>query len=115
MAADPTVIEKTTDPGTQIETLKVTGPVTLATLFEFQGALREATGPKTLIDFSGVPYMDSAGLGAVLNFYASAQRHGRRHAIVGMSPRILTMFQVSKVDKFLSIYPSVEEGARSLE
>ena len=114
MATDNLSIEKSLDPETGIETLKFHGPVVLATLFEFQDSLRQTTGSKTLIDLSGVPYMDSAGLGAVLTFYAGAQRHGTRYAIAGMAPRIRVMFEVSKVDQFLSLYPSVEEAEKSL-
>jgi anti-anti-sigma regulatory factor len=51
--------------------LRLSGPLTLADLFKFQHSARAETQGSILIDLAGVPYMDSAGLGAVLRVMAS--------------------------------------------
>jgi anti-anti-sigma factor len=51
-------------PGQTILTLK--GSLNIQTIFDFQKATREEGAPKLILDFSGVPYVDSAGLGALV-------------------------------------------------
>jgi hypothetical protein len=61
---DPLVIKRVEGraPGTVITTL--TGPITLRNLFDLQPQLRSSNMPRvSILDLSGVPYMDSAGMG----------------------------------------------------
>ena len=88
--------------------ISLSGPFTLATMLDFQALVRERKAPATLIDLSGVPYMDSAALGALLGFHVSCAREERRYAIVGASPRLQSMFKVAGVDGVLKVYGSVE-------
>jgi anti-sigma B factor antagonist len=61
---------------------------------------------------SDVPYMDSAGLGAILSAYASCQRHGKRFALANVSQRVMSLLQVSKVDSLVPQYESVEAAEK---
>jgi anti-sigma B factor antagonist len=91
--------------GSRIVALR--GPVTLETLFELQNVLRQERSD-LIIDLAGVPYMDSAGLGAILTAYASCQRHQHKFGLANISQRVLVLLQVTKVDTLLPIYASVE-------
>jgi anti-anti-sigma factor len=94
--------------------LKLDGPLKLATMFEFQGAFR-AMKPKVLIvDLSDSPYMDSAGLGVLMNFYVSAQSDGRRILLACVNQRIASLLELTKVDGILTMYPTVEAAEASL-
>jgi anti-sigma B factor antagonist len=92
--------------------LSLRGPVTLETLFELQNVLREGHSD-LIIDLANVPYMDSAGLGAILTAYASCQRHQHKFALANVSQRVLVLLQVTKVDTLLPIFDSTAdpEGA----
>jgi anti-anti-sigma factor len=90
--------------GGRIVTLR--GPVTLETLFELQNVLRQERSD-LIIDIAEVPYMDSAGLGTILTAYASCQRNQRKFALANISPRVLVLLQVTKVDTLVPIYDSV--------
>jgi anti-anti-sigma factor len=92
----------------------LTGPLTLATLFDFQEAVRQTPQLKTIIDLSEVKYIDSAGLGALLSFHGACKRNGRNYALVGMSPRVHTLFTASKVDKLVHIFPNARAAEESL-
>jgi anti-anti-sigma factor len=95
-----------TQPGIRI--LKLTGPFTLSTIFEFQTEVREGDAPVTIIDLHGVPYMDSAALGSILGFHASCHREGRRYGLIGVSDRLRTLFRVAGVDGLIAVYPTLE-------
>src|SRR5579863_4848427 len=81
-----------------VHILKVTGPFTLPEVFDFQTVMREHTSPVTIIDLSGVPYMDSAALGSLLGFHVSCERGARKYGLSGVAPRLRTLFRVAGVD-----------------
>jgi anti-anti-sigma factor len=110
MREGPLLIERTKNQDNEIETLHLKGPLTLATLFEFQAATKLDPTAKLIIDLGGVPYLDSAGLGAILSFHAACRRNSRKYALVGMTPRVYTIFTASKVDKLVQLCPSVGEA-----
>ncbi|HTS27557.1 MAG TPA: STAS domain-containing protein [Bryobacteraceae bacterium] len=95
-----------------IRILRLSGPFTLRTLFDFQAVVRSNEAPVTLIDVTDVPYMDSASLGAIMTVHTSSQRHKRQYALVGVSERLLTLFQVAGVDGILVTVPTLEEAQR---
>lgn len=96
--------------GTKDGVLIVTldGPLLLGNLFNFQSALREMKPPCLILDLSNVPYMDSAGLGVLMNGYVSAQNNHREFFVVGVSERIRALLEMTKVDQILNLYPSLE-------
>lgn len=93
--------------GTTIVTLD--GPFTLANMFKLQADLRELRAAECLImDLTLVPYMDSAGLGVVMNSYVAAQSGGRKFLVAGVNDRVRALMEMTKVDSILKICDSVE-------
>ena len=88
--------------------IKLTGPLVLRTLFEFQESARKQHEKPVIVDLEGVPYMDSAGLGAVISIFASCQRTNRGFAIIGVSQRIRTLFEVTHCDGLLPCFDSLD-------
>jgi anti-sigma B factor antagonist len=88
--------------------IKLKGQLTLQTLFEFQTAARQEAAKSLVIDISGVPYMDSAGLGCLISVFASCQRTNRGFAIIGVTDRIRTLFEVTHVDGLLPCFSSLD-------
>jgi len=97
-----------------VRILRLRGPLTLSSTFEFQSAARKETSSPIIVDLSGVPYMDSAGLGAILGVLASCERGHRQFAIAGAPERLQTLFRVAKVDALLPSFASVEEAEARL-
>jgi len=112
---DPLLIERRegTHPGTVI--LQITGPITLRNLFDLQAHLRSGDPPRiSIMDLSGVPYMDSAGMGAVVNYYVRCSNKGCRLILAGVSSRVMELFHLTKVDSILRFEATVEEAEASL-
>ena len=90
---------------------ELTGPLTLRNMFDFQNELRSSPTPRlTIFDLSGVPYMDSAGMGLVMNHYVHCQTRGVKLIVAAASNRILDLFKVTKVDSVLPMAPTVAEA-----
>ena len=104
-----------TETGTAgIRIFRLIGPLTLGSVFEFQDLARADHDAATVIDLSGVPYMDSAGLGAILGIMASCQRKNRGFGITGATERIQTLFSVPGVAGLIPSFDSVELAERQL-
>jgi anti-sigma B factor antagonist len=91
--------------------LQLNGPITIATLFGFRDAVRaEKTAKTVILDFSQVPYVDSAGVGALVNAHVSCLNSGRRLVLVAVQDRIRTLMKVTRVEEVLKIFPTLQEA-----
>jgi anti-anti-sigma factor len=88
--------------------LKLVGPLTLTNMFAFQGQFRSTKPPCLIIDMTEVPYMDSAGLGLITNYFVAAKDEHRRLLLAGVNERIMSLLEMTKVDQVLALFPSVE-------
>jgi len=94
--------------------LKLNGPFTLSSPFEFQDAMRTNRPPITVVDLTGVEYMDSSALGSLMTLHVSCQQHRRQYALVGASDWLQTVFRVSGVSFMLATYPTLADAEASL-
>jgi anti-sigma B factor antagonist len=96
-------------PGTQPDqcVLKLAGPLLVTTVFDFQATVRADKSRSLIIDFSGVPYVDSAGIGALVGAYVTRQNGGRSLALVGVSERIHNALKVTRVEQFFRFFDSL--------
>ena len=67
-----------------------------------------------ILDLSDTPYMDSAGLGLIMNYYVSAEQRGRKLILAGVSDRIDALLRLTKVREILQCAPTVEAAEAQL-
>jgi anti-anti-sigma factor len=92
-----------------VQLIKLSGPLTLRTLFDFQEAARRHAGP-LIVDVEHVPYMDSAGLGALIGIFASCLRTGQKFAISSVPERVQVLLDMTGVREMLPCCPSIAEA-----
>jgi anti-sigma B factor antagonist len=90
--------------------LQMKGPLSLHTVFEFQNVLRAETSPSVIIDFSGVPFIDSAGLGALVGAHISAQKSRRQLYFAGMNTQVITLLEMTRIRSLFTVYPTLQEA-----
>ncbi|MFZ3215601.1 MAG: STAS domain-containing protein [Candidatus Acidiferrales bacterium] len=98
--------------GQKVLTLK--GSLNIHTIFDFQAATRAETAPKLILDFSGVPYIDSAGLGALVGAYVAAQRTQRKLAVAGTSTQVRALIDMTQVGTLIRSYATVHDAEVAL-
>jgi anti-anti-sigma factor len=111
---DPLTIRR--NEGKTADTLifSLAGPLTLRNMFDFQAELRSSPTPRlTIFDISAVPYMDSAGMGLLMNHYVHCQGKGGRLVVAGTNSRVMDLFKVTKVSTILPLAATVEEAEAS--
>ncbi len=94
--------------------LSLKGPLTIQTTFDFQSAARAETSPILIIDLSEVPFVDSAGLGALVGAHVTAQRASREIAFVGVNSRVKALMDMTHVGQLFRIYPTVQDAQADL-
>ena len=108
---DPLAIERKEGKAAGIAIFQLTGPVTLRNIFDLQSQLRSGDLPHaSILDLSGVPYMDSAGMGAIMNYYTHCQGKGVKLIVAGVSSRVMELFKMTRVDTVITFAPSTEEA-----
>jgi len=93
--------------------LKISGPMLLSNLFDFQPTVRAENAPLIVLDLTEVPYMDSAALGTLVHVEVSSKHRGRKLVLAGVNDRVTTLLQVTNVDKVFQIFPTVADALAS--
>jgi anti-anti-sigma factor len=89
---------------------ELTGALELQQIFDFQAKMRADESPVTILDMSAITYVDSAGIGALVNANVSRQRKGRKFAIAGITDRARTVLEVTKTSQFFDFFPTAAEA-----
>lgn len=106
-------IEERSGPQPDQRVLVLKGPVVLTTLFLFQNAIRSKSSRSLVIDFTNVPYIDSAGIGALVGAHVTHSKEGRSLALVGVSDRVRNALKVTRVETFFHFYPTLDGALQS--
>lgn len=107
MPQEPLVIEDSPGPKDGQRILRLTGPLTMSTLFDFQSRVRTDTSRVLMLDLTNVPYVDSAGIGALVGAYVTHQKDGRGLFLVGVNERVQSALKVTRVEQFFHFVDSV--------
>src|ERR1700733_7488519 len=90
--------------------LSLHGPLPLESVPPFLNPARRENAATMILDFSGVPYLDSSGLGSLVSAYTSCQKAGRRVALTGVNPRVLKVFEITKVEPVFLMFPTLSDA-----
>ncbi|HEX4576844.1 MAG TPA: STAS domain-containing protein [Edaphobacter sp.] len=104
-----TVIFRLSGPFTARDMYGSLTPLALRNMLNFQSMPGEERPLVNILDLTGVPYMDSSGLGVIVTHYVHCQGKGIRLVLAGVSPRVLELFKMTKVDTTLPMATTVEE------
>ncbi len=106
-------LRKGTREGRQI--LAPTGPLTSSTTKSFLEAVRSADAPLLVVDLAGVPYVDSMGIGALVQAHASFRRAGRELVLAGLTRRVASVFRITGVEPTFRIFANAAEAEAARE
>jgi anti-sigma B factor antagonist len=105
MASEPLEVERL-DHGV----LSLRGPLTMENVTPFLNAVRRETAPTMILDLTGVPYLDSSGLGSLVSASTSCTKAGRRLALTGVNKRVLKVFEITKMEQIFLMFPTLSDA-----
>ncbi|MGH9094069.1 MAG: STAS domain-containing protein [Acidimicrobiales bacterium] len=92
------------------------GELDAFTVSQFRQALAEmASSHRLLIDMSGVPFVDSAGLGALIGGIRRARELGGDVAVACNRPTLVRLLRTTGFDRIVTVAETIEEAKASLE
>ena len=70
-------------------------------------------GGKLLIDLTGLEFLDSSGIGALISIHRKSTASGGEVKLVCLNDRIRQVLALTRADRLFDIYDDPQAGARS--
>jgi stage II sporulation protein AA (anti-sigma F factor antagonist) len=91
--------------------LRLVGPLTLNSVSPLRAVFRGTEPPRhTILDLSGVPFMDSAGMSEIINHEVYCRDKHVQLSLAAVTPRVLGMFHITRLEQVLTLTGTVEEA-----
>jgi anti-sigma B factor antagonist len=91
------------------------GELDAFTVSQFRQTLAElASSERLIIDMSGIPFVDSAGLGALIGGIRRTRELGGDVAVACDRPTLVRLLRTTGFDRIVSVTETVEEAMASL-
>jgi anti-anti-sigma factor len=114
MSANPAVFT-TTDLGAGAASVAIHGDVTNASEQPLLSAHERATdagASRIVLDFAGMDYMNSGGIGLLVTLLVRAQRRNQSVAAVGLTEHYRQIFELTRLDEAITLYDDLESALR---
>ena len=92
--------------------VRLTGKLSLETVHDFLCMMRSEPASYLVLDLSGVSFLDSAGVGALVSLFISRRNTGKRLALAALAQQGFAALQVSGLTHLLPVYDSVDCAIR---
>ncbi|SRR5216683_7027285 len=90
--------------------MRLKGKLSLETVHNFIQTLRPEAAAHLILDLGGVSFLDSAGVGALVQLFVHRRNHGQTFALTGLTTQSSAVIQVAGLNRLLPIHASVEEA-----
>lgn len=105
-------------PNPGVAVVRFTGALTLGTSLhavdaQVQKTIKEGSA-KVVLDMAAVPYMDSAGLGTLVQASGLAKQQGGELRLCGVSERVAELIRMTRTDGLLPMDADVDASLSAL-
>ena len=90
---------------------RLSGKLSLETVNGFLQDTRPISAEKMVLDMSGVSYLDSAGVGALVQLFVHRRSQSKKLAVAALTSQGAAVLQVAGLTKLLPVYATVEEAS----
>ena len=106
-------VEKAAGSTDDVAVYQLKGKLSLETVTEFLPKVRQETAKHVVLDMSGVNFLDSAGVGALVSLFVSRRNQGKSFALAALAPQATAVITVAGLQKLLPVSRTVEEASAS--
>ena len=104
-------VEKTAGSTDDVTVYQLKGKLSLETVASFIPQMRQETARRVVLDMSGVNFLDSAGVGALVSLFVSRRNQGKSFALAALPPQATAVVTVAGLQKLLPVSKTVEEAS----
>jgi anti-anti-sigma factor len=90
---------------------RLTGKLSLETVSAFLQETRAIEADKLVLDMSGVSFLDSAGVGALVQLFVHRRNQSKSIALAALTLQGKSVLQVAGLTKLLPHFSTVEEAS----
>lgn len=110
------MLEITVEPNDEFHVCRLTGEVDAYTVGEFREALSNVDGvERLLIDLSEVPFMDSAGLGALIGAIRRVREAEGDVAVISTTPSLNRLLHTTGFDRIVPVCETLDDAVAALD
>jgi anti-sigma B factor antagonist len=77
---------------------------------EFIQTLRPEPAQHLILDMSGVAFLDSAGVGALVSLFVNRRNHGKSFALASLAPQSAAVVTVAGLQNLLPIHKTLQDA-----
>ena len=102
--------------GDTASVIDIKGDVTAASEGVLMEAYKQAGGEKTknvLLNFSGLEYMNSGGIGMLVTLLVRANRHKQNLMACGLNDHYRQIFELTRLDEAIGIHPTESDALQA--
>ncbi|MEO8106030.1 MAG: STAS domain-containing protein [Actinomycetes bacterium] len=96
--------------------IEISGEVTAACEPVLMSAYEEACAPGTrfiVLDFTGLSYMNSGGIGMLVTLLVRANRQQQKLAAVGLTDHYRQIFELTRLDEAIALHADAQTALMS--
>jgi anti-sigma B factor antagonist len=91
--------------------VRLSGKFSLETVSTFLQELRPVPAEKLVLDMSGVSFLDSAGVGALVQLFVHRRNQSKKCAVAALTQQGSAVLQVAGLTKLLPTFATVEDAS----
>lgn len=103
-------LEKKSVEAREVVITRLSGMLSLETVHTFIETMRPEPAAHLILDMSGLSYLDSAGVGALVSLFVSRRSRDKTLAVAALTKQGTAVLQVAGLTKLLPIFPTVEQA-----
>lgn len=95
--------------------VEVDGEINLSTSQELKKSFEKLPMKKVVVDLERVAYIDSSGLATLVEMLKKVRSQSGSLGLSGMSDKVRSLFEITKLDKLFQIYPGQKEAVSGVK
>ncbi|MEO7754080.1 MAG: STAS domain-containing protein [Terracoccus sp.] len=107
---------ETSPQGTDAIVIRCDGRLTMATAPALKAAVAATITderPRVVVDLTGIAFVDSSGLGALVSGLKATRQAGGDLRIVGVGDQVRTVLSLTNLDRVLHPYDKIEDATHA--
>ncbi len=98
------------EPHPGLKVIMLTGGLTIETVAIFNQSLRDDPAPVLLLNLAKLDWLDSAGVGSLVQLLVRREKAKNSLALAGLTPRSQAVLQVSQLLRLFSVFPTTDHA-----
>lgn len=93
----------------------VQGEINISTSPELKKHFEKQPSKKVVVNLEKVTYIDSSGLATLVEMLKKTKMQGGQLGLAGMSDKVKSLFEITKLDKLFLIFPNQDEALNKIK